>query len=168
MKLTSFPPIIPDNPRILILGSMPGEESLRKQQYYGHPRNAFWFIMGKLFQAGPELSYDERVSRLKECGVAVWDVLKHCKRQGSLDSSIQKDSEEPNDLIGLLSQYQDITHVFFNGQKAVSAFNKHVKPNLSPELLDRLMFMILPSTSPANARMTVTTKLDVWRQQLQT
>ena len=146
---------------------MPGEESLRKQQYYGHPRNAFWFIMGKLFQAGPELSYDERVSRLKDCGVAVWDVLKHCRREGSLDSSIQKDSEVPNDIIALLNRSPHITHVFFNGQKSAAAFRKHIKPNLSHELLNRLTLVTLPSTSPANARLSADAKLERWRQQLQ-
>ena len=85
--------------RVLVLGSMPSVASLAKQEYYGHPRNAFWPIMGRLFGAGPELPYDQRKAVLCERGVAVWDVLKTCRRAGSLDTSIRVDSETPNDFV---------------------------------------------------------------------
>ncbi len=97
-RLTSFPPIASPDARVLILGSMPGEESLRRQEYYAHPQNAFWFIMGELFSAGADLPYPERTGRLREAGVAVWDVLKHCRRAGSLDVSINPRRSSPTIL----------------------------------------------------------------------
>jgi double-stranded uracil-DNA glycosylase len=84
-----FPPIICKDARALILGSMPGEESLRRNEYYGNPRNAFWRIMAALFNFDPELSYYEKIKRLKENHIALWDVLKRCERQGSLDTEIK-------------------------------------------------------------------------------
>jgi hypoxanthine-DNA glycosylase len=85
---TGFPPIAAAGARVLILGSMPSVASLAKQQYYGHPQNAFWPLMGRLFGAWPELPYDRRKAILCESGVAVWDVL-HCAAAGSLDTSVR-------------------------------------------------------------------------------
>ena len=86
----SFPPIVSPQSKLLILGSMPGEASLKAGQYYAHPRNAFWHIMGELFGAGPSLPYQERVATLQSIGVALWDSLQACIRPGSLDASIKE------------------------------------------------------------------------------
>lgn len=163
-RKTGFPPVLPDKPRILILGSMPGEESLRQQQYYAHPRNAFWPIMGALFGAGPELDYAQRTERLRAAGAALWDVLKHCEREGSLDTRIRAASEVPNDIAPLLIRCETICRVFFNGGKAAAAFRKHVAPNLTGPVRERLTLRTLPSTSPANARMTQEEKCREWRR----
>ena len=87
-KIQSFPYSADKNSQILILGSMPGEESLRQQQYYAHPRNLFWDVMGELFGAGRELPYEERLAVLRENGISLWDVAHTCRRKGSLDSNM--------------------------------------------------------------------------------
>src|SRR5258706_6926573 len=87
-RVQSFPPMVSRHSKVLVLGSMPGQASLRAGQYYAHPRNAFWRIMGSLFGAGPSLPYAERTARLQSAGIALWDVLQACVRPGSLDASI--------------------------------------------------------------------------------
>ncbi|OZA12577.1 MAG: DNA-deoxyinosine glycosylase, partial [Hydrogenophilales bacterium 17-62-8] len=87
MHDTGFPPIADAHARILILGSLPGQVSLQRQQYYAQPQNAFWKIMGRLFDAGPELAYAERTQRLVENGIALWDVCASAQRPGSLDAA---------------------------------------------------------------------------------
>jgi hypoxanthine-DNA glycosylase len=82
---TGFPPIAGNAPAVLVLGSLPGKKSIVEQQYYAHPQNAFWKIMGALFEARTELLYEERVSVLKKNRIALWDVLQSSSRPGSLD-----------------------------------------------------------------------------------
>lgn len=163
MRAASFPPVIGRKPRILILGSMPGEESLRQGQYYAHPRNQFWMIMGALIGAGPELPYADRLARLKESGIALWDSLKLCERTGSLDSSIRPESEIANEVACLLAEYPSIRIVCFNGQKAAAAFRKHILSELSQARRDEIEWITLPSTSPANAARSRNQKLEQWR-----
>lgn len=157
IRLKSFPPIVSETSRVLILGSMPGDVSLKAGQYYAHPRNAFWRIMGALFEAGPQLSYEARVDRLRRAGIALWDSLHSCVRPGSLDASIT--GEEPNDFATFFSAYPRIEHVFFNGSKAETVFRRHVLPSLP---MDRLVFARLPSTSPAHAAMSFEAKVRKW------
>lgn len=156
----SFAPLARPDARVLILGSMPGAESLRRRQYYAHPHNRFWPIMGALFDAGPELPYAERVARLLSRGVAVWDVLKRCERAGSLDGSIVPASEVPNDFARFLRAHPRIRAIFFNGAKAEQVFQRRVAPSL-PALPPRSR---LPSTSPAHAGLPAAAKLAAWRQ----
>jgi hypoxanthine-DNA glycosylase len=157
-RVSSFPPFASAKSKVLILGSMPGTASLKAGQYYAHPRNAFWPIMGKLFGAMPELPYEKRVRILEETGIAVWDSLQACFRPGSLDSAIT--DEVPNDFATLFARYPKITHVFFNGAKAESAFRRHVLPTLSDS---HHIFTRLPSTSPAHAGMSLERKIAAWR-----
>jgi hypoxanthine-DNA glycosylase len=158
----SFPPIASANARVLILGSMPSLASLAQRQYYGHPQNAFWPIMGRLFGAGRELPYDERQRILHERGVAVWDVLRECYREGSLDADIHVESESPNDFVMFFRGHPKIATIFFNGQRSEVMFRRHALPKLSA--LDRkLHYMRLPSTSPAHAGRTFDEKLSAWR-----
>ena len=158
----SFPPIAQPDARVLVLGSMPGERSLREQQYYAHPRNAFWWIMGEFFGAGPELAYAERTRRLEASGVALWDVLRRCVRPGSLDGAIVGATEEANDFASFLARQPSIEAAFFNGAKAEQAWRRHVEPDLDPRYLPRLER--LPSTSPAHASLSRNDKLAAWRQ----
>lgn len=155
----SFPPLVAAGARILILGSMPGQASLREQQYYAHPRNAFWPIMGQLFDAGPERSYRQRCDLLMNNGIAVWDVLRYCWRPGSLDSDIEPHSVEVNDFTDFLDRYPEIRQVFFNGRKAEQTFNRHVAGHLRP---GAIRSGVLPSTSPAHAALSQQEKCNAW------
>jgi len=163
MLLSSFPPLIAPETAVLILGSMPGQLSLRRQQYYAHPQNQFWRIMGDLVGAPPALPYEERTRRLTAAGVALWDSLKHCERPGSLDTSIVPDTEVPNDFATLLADHPTIRAIFFNGQKSEQAFRRHALPGLPEGLIAGRDLIRLPSTSPANAGFTYDQKLNHWR-----
>ena len=157
----SFAPVADANARILILGSMPGVESLRAGQYYAHPRNAFWRIMGDLVGASPDLPYSKRVMRLRRSGIALWDVLAACMREGSLDAAIDEQSIIANDLVSFLAQHRRITRVFFNGATAERCFARHVQPALENGILQ---LQRLPSTSPAHAAMSYAKKLQAWHR----
>jgi TDG/mug DNA glycosylase family protein len=163
-KARSFPPLARPDARVLILGSMPGEESLRRRQYYAYAHNQFWPIMGALFGAGRELDYAERTRALTARGIAVWDVLASCERAGSLDGSIRPETEKPNNFRRFLDEHPGIRAVFFNGGKAHSAFTRHVLPRLRAEQAARLALVRLPSTSPAHAGVSPAAKLEAWRQ----
>ena len=122
-----------------------GEESLRRQEYYAFPRNAFWRIMGELFGFSRDLPYAERLSRLGENGVALWDVLASCRREGSLDTKIS--DPVPNDIAGLLERNPGITHIFCNGSASFLFLKRY-----HGELFRRGISIVrLPSTSPAAA-----------------
>ena len=158
----SFPPLARSDARVLILGSMPGRESLRRGEYYAHPQNQFWMIMGELFGAGREMPYAERVERLLERGVAVWDVLMQCERDGSLDRSIVSGSEAVNDFVPFFAHHPSIRAVFFNGAKSEALFMRHVRSVLGP-WAEALRFERLPSTSPTNAGLPRGVKLRAWQ-----
>ena len=156
----SFPPIAAPDATLLILGSMPGKASLLANQYYAHPRNAFWPIMGELFGAGPAMPYARRIRVLEHAGVAVWDVLASCTRGSSLDSDIDEESIVPNDFASFFRAHPRIERVFFNGAKAEASFRRHVVPRLAAATL---RFTRLPSSSPANASWSHARKLRAWR-----
>lgn len=141
---------------------MPGEESLRKQQYYAHPRNQFWDIIRELFALEPTLDYAERVQWLMDNGIALWDVIEHCQREGSLDTSIVTETIVVNDFQTLLSRYDSITHLYFNGRKAEMEFMRRVLPGLS--IARKLHYRLLPSSSPAHASISRAEKLKRWSQ----
>jgi double-stranded uracil-DNA glycosylase len=160
--ICSFAPIAAADARVLVLGTMPSIASLAKQQYYGHPQNAFWPIMGRLFGAGPDLPYEERKRVLTGMAVAVWDVLRECYREGSLDTAIEVESESPNEFVSFLRTHPAIHSIFFNGHKAETAFRRHVLPSVAR--LDRqFKYARLPSTSPAHAGRNFAEKLKAWR-----
>jgi TDG/mug DNA glycosylase family protein len=156
----SFKPVINDSARILILGSMPGIKSLSEQQYYAHPQNAFWRIMATLFDFDVSAGYQQRLELLQSNGIALWDVLHSCKREGSLDSMIQPKTQVANDFNELFIAYPNIRAVFFNGAKAESYFKRYILPTLDQHSLH---FARLPSTSPAHASLSFEKKLEVWR-----
>ncbi len=139
---------------------MPGEESLRRQQYYAHPRNGFWPIMGGLLGFDPGLPYAERQERLAAAGIALWDVLAACQRQGSLDADIRQG--EANDFLAFLRRQPRIRVVFFNGGAAATLFRRQVWPALSLEF-PHLELCQLPSTSPAHAALGLPAKLAAWK-----
>lgn len=162
MMVESFDRSANSRARILILGSMPGVESLHRQQYYAHPRNSFWPIMQSLFGAGRELPYRRRLARLRRHGIALWDVARRCHRPGSLDASIARDSVAANDFAALFAGSPRIHSVFFNGKTAAALYERLVRPELPMEWRG-LNYRVLPSTSPANAMLSREQKLEQWR-----
>lgn len=150
----SFPPIVDDGSKILILGSMPGAASLSQQQYYAHPQNAFWKLLFAIHEVPFSTVYADRVRLLQDHHIALWDVLQNCEREGSLDSNIC--NEVPNDFSSFFSQYPKIKHVLFNGQVAYKYFKKYVG------LDSHKTYTLLPSTSPAHAGKSFQDKLQVW------
>jgi hypoxanthine-DNA glycosylase len=157
-RLASFEPVSDRQASVLILGSMPGKHSLEQQQYYAHPHNAFWKLMGDLAGAQPQLPYAVRLRALKSAHIALWDVLASCTRASSLDSHIRQ--EQANDFATFFARHPHITQVFFNGAKAEQSFRKFV---LGKQELPPLTFHRLPSTSPAHAGMRYEQKLEMWR-----
>lgn len=162
--IESFPPLSAESAQILLLGSMPGQVSLGAQEYYAHPRNAFWPIMGELVGALPALSYTDRCNILTTKGIAVWDVIKSCRRTSSLDSDIEQSSITINDFTDFFQKHPRINKVFFNGKTAELNFKRFVLPVLKDKTL---ILKGLSSTSPANAAITFQKKLDNWRIILQ-
>jgi hypoxanthine-DNA glycosylase len=159
--LAGFPPIERADARVLVLGSMPSVASLAAGQYYAHPRNAFWPIMGALFDFDPALPYAERAAALRAAGVALWDVLGACRREGSLDTAIEPETMVVNDFAAFFARHPKIARVFFNGGTSAELFRRRVPPAaLPPRLRERRR---LPSTSPANARLRFADKLEAWR-----
>ncbi len=161
----SFAPIADARARVLILGSMPGEASLAAGQYYAHAQNLFWRILGEITGAAPSLPYVARARALKASGIALWDVLESCAREGSLDSAIDDATIRANDFASFYRDHPRIAQVYFNGAKAEACYRKHVLPLLG-DAPARISHRRLPSTSPANASMSRAYKHRVWMQAL--
>lgn len=157
--IKSFKPIVDENSRVLILGSMPGVKSLEKKQYYGNNRNNFWKLIYALFGKKPDIDYNDKLKFLKEHNIARWDVLSTCNREGSSDNLIKNASV--NNIKGLLQKYDKIKAVFLNGRTAEKYFVRFVLPEIEP-----ISYFYLPSSSPANARMSFEEKLAVWKNVL--
>lgn len=153
-----FPPIAAPDAQTLILGSLPGQKSLQATEYYAHPQNAFWRIMGDLFAVDGD--YDSRCEQLMRKRIAVWDVLASSVRPGSMDASIELPTAAPNNFAGFLSQHRSIERICFNGKKAEQLFFRLVAP--LPDAPD-MAYAGLPSTSPAYAAMSYEKKRDAWR-----
>lgn len=158
----SFPPLVGTAPRVLVLGSMPGARSLAEQRYYAHPHNLFWRFMGEICGLDPAADYARRTAHLARCGIALWDVLAHCERSGSLDGAIVRATEVPNPVADLLARRRSIHTVALNGGKAAQAFERHVRPVLAAAIAARLTVLAMPSTSPANASIALATKRAAW------
>jgi TDG/mug DNA glycosylase family protein len=160
-QVYSFLPIASGSARVLILGTMPGKVSLRERQYYAHPQNGFWRIMGEMLGFDPASPYDARVALVRSAGIAVWDVLKSCIRASSLDSAIDASSAVPNDFATFLTEHQHIQLICFNGATAEALFMKHVRHRLETQL--DMEYVRLPSTSPANATLPFAEKARAWK-----
>ena len=156
-KCKSFKPSIDNDSIVLILGSMPGVKSLEKQQYYAHPQNRFWKVMGYVCKEPklPELSYDIKLRTLLNNNISLWDTIKSCNREGSLDADIQ--NIKPNNIRKLLKKYSNIKIICLNGNKSYLAFK-----NYFPDLLKQYKCHKMPSTSPANARYNLENLCQEW------
>jgi hypoxanthine-DNA glycosylase len=150
----SFPPVVDAQARVLVLGTLPGEESLRRGEYYAHPRNLFWPVIFALFGETPALSYAERLAFLSAHRIAVWDVCKLGERERSADTTIRL--ERPNALDRLLDQHPLIRAVAFNGTTAQRLYDRHFSRRAA------LTYLALPSTSPAHATIDFSAKLARW------
>lgn len=154
MKAVSFEPHINEQSRVLILGTMPGIKSLEENQYYAHPRNAFWKIMFQLFDAKFSNNYKDRKNLILKNHLALWDILKLCFRKGSLDTHIK--NEEANEIHQLLEKYPNIHSIIFNGKSAEKFYKKYF------QYKSTVKYYQLPSTSPANATKSFDEKLAQW------
>ena len=154
-------PVIGSNPRILILGTLPGDESLRKQEYYGNPRNMFWKVMSGILEEPAPMQYAEKVEYLKRHGIALWDVLNAADREGSLDSNIR--NEEFNDIEGLITGHPSIEVIATNGGKAEKSFRKYLRRHPS---LTSIKICCCTSTSSMSlcSGWTLERLIEQWRE----
>lgn len=155
--LACLPPVADRRAELLILGTIPGPLSLERQQYYAHPRNAFWPILGFLVGFDPGQPYAERLAILRTSRIALWDVLASCRRDGAADSAIR--DALPNDFGSFLHLHPRIRTIAFNGQGAARLFARHVDRATLPSPLS---FLHLPSTSPAHASVSLDQKRRDW------
>ena len=149
-----FAPVVDTETRLLILGSLPGDASLKAAQYYAHPRNAFWPLIGGVL--GEDLAgqlYEKRIERLKARGVGLWDVIASAERSGSLDAAIR--SPEAADLRGLIGGLLRLRAVAFNGKLAAKLGRRIIGDVAGVRLID------LPSSSPAHA-IPLAGKANIW------
>ncbi|MDE1182832.1 DNA-deoxyinosine glycosylase [Paraburkholderia sp.] len=152
--LRGFPPVMSKDTHTLILGSFPGEASLAATQYYAHPRNQFWRLLGTVLDEPlVELAYEDRLLRLLHHRIGVWDVLAACEREGSLDAAIRHAT--PNDFAAFRQHAPDLSKVCFNGKTA---------GRFAPVIGEAgYTTLVLPSSSPANAMLSFDQKLRLWR-----
>lgn len=143
---------------------MPSQRSLSETRYYAHPQNAFWWIIANLIGFEDSINYEEKCQRLTSANIALWDVLYDCERQGSLDSNIQRDSEQVNDFPQLLDKYPMIKLIAFNGATAKQIFMRHCADLF--EERKQLTWVQLPSSSPAYASIDRQQKLQLWQEAL--
>jgi TDG/mug DNA glycosylase family protein len=160
--LRGFEPITSKNAGILVLGTFPSEASLQCGQYYGNKRNYFWPIISQILGQTDSGDYQRRKAMLTFHHIALWDVIESCERMGSADTAIKKESIKPNNLKGFLDDHPNIKKICFNGKKASTVYKT--------KCVDRLLIrgdvrtVVLPSTSPANARMPYKEKLKIWKE----
>ena len=155
---SSFPPIANPDAEVLILGSLPGERSLELQEYYGHAQNKFWKLIAGVFGHELPLNYEEKLQLLNRSHIALWDVVHSAHRIGSLDTAIL--NEIPNDLETFIDIHPKLKIIAFNGRKAEALFNKYFKKR------DGIDYVLLPSSSPANARVGLEKMVEVWRDNI--
>ena len=143
MRKTAFAPVVDNNTRLLILGSLPGDASLKVGQYYAHPRNAFWRLIGSVIDRDlPALPYPERLRALRAAGVGLWDVVARAERPGSLDQAIRY--PEAANLRRLVDGLPRLRAIAFNGGTAARIGRRALAGIEGPELID------LPSSSAAH------------------
>jgi len=155
MNSFSFSPIVKSDAKILILGTMPGKTSLEINEYYGYKYNVFWKIMFELFKEDYSNNYEIKKNLIKDNNIALWDSLKYCNREGSLDSNIK--DEEINNFNTFFIENPKIKHILFNGKASYKFFKKYVGFN------NNFTYYTMPSTSPANAMKKYENKLAEWQ-----
>jgi len=158
MTQSGLPPIVGPSPRILLLGSFPSQESLRRSEYYANPKNQFWKLLSAVLDVLFSASYEQRVATSMQCRVALWDVLQKCARQGSLDARIDRNTMVPNDIAAFLHAAPSIQMIGLNGGMAVNIFDRYCRASMRPDV----QVVPLPSSSSAHAAMSFAQKLQAW------
>ena len=161
VRIPRFSPFESNNSSTILLGTMPGKPSLQTHQYYEHPRNPFWKINGEILGFATVCFYEARTSSIVAARIALWDVLKSCTREGSLDSDIDNDSIILNDFANFFNNHSHIHRVCFNGTKAEKLYMRHIQPFVRNS--SNIKYICLPSTSPANAATSFDEKLRAWK-----
>lgn len=157
---TGMVPLVGENPKILILGTLPGDESLAKQEYYANRSNRFWKVIFGIFGKNDiPADYKSRKEFLVDNGIALWDTIKEAERKGSTDLNISK--EMFNDVTGFLKKYPTIKVVAFNGKKAKEYFAEY---SAGTEFPEDVTTMSLLSTSSANCRYSLSNLVKNWSQ----
>ena len=152
-----LPPVFGTFPRIMILGSFPGPRSLEAREYYGNPNNRFWKIIECTLGIPESLPYAERIKEIGRAGIALWDVIRSCERNGAMDNRIR--NVQVNDIPALLKRYPTIQAIGLNGKTAGRYFSR-----AWPAGFNGVSVTVLPSTSPANARMGLDEKIHAWHR----
>lgn len=155
MLKKSFLPLINGKTKTLILGSLPGDRSLKQNEYYAHPQNRFWKVIRHLFNSPDVTNYTDKINLLLDHGIGLWDVCAEAARPGSMDLAIK--DESPNQIMALLQENPTIEQVVFNGQKAYNLYLKYF------EKKEDIIYVCLPSTSPANAKTNLEKLIEHWR-----
>lgn len=151
----SFAPVADARTRLLVLGSLPGEVSLAKAEYYGHKQNHFWRLIGRVVERPlSDLAYDERLEALLAAGVGLWDVIRSAAREGSLDARIR--APVPHRLAEFAGSLPSLKAIGFNGRTAWSIGTRALGE------VPGVALVKLPSSSPANARLSFAEKAAVW------
>jgi len=155
--ITGLAPVSGSAPEVLILGSFPSLQSLLAYEYYGNPRNHFWQIAEVVLSVDRTLPYAIRIAQLADRGIALWDVIHSCRREGSADVQIR----DPvyNDIAGFIAAHSTVRLIALNGTVAGRFWHAATRLSVLPF---RIPVLILPSTSPANARMPIAEKIRSW------
>lgn len=154
-RKSSFAPLVDEGTRVLILGSLPGEASLAAAQYYAHPRNQFWRLVGAVIGVDlVTMDYDVRLVVLRDHGIGLWDSIGSATRSGSLDTAIRDVAANP--LATLVSTLPALRCVAFNGAKSASIGARQL------EGAGGFAVLRLPSSSPAHAALRFDDKLAQW------
>ena len=153
MTVHPIPPVYDEKSKILILGSFPSVASREVCFFYGHPQNRFWRVLSVILGVDAPRGIDEKKSLLISHGIALWDVIASCEIIGSADNTIK--DVVPNDL-GIILKTADISAIFVNGKTAFKYYNKYLRDSLGREAI------CLPSTSPANATVSLPALVDAW------
>lgn len=148
---------------ILILGTLPGKESLKTRQYYANPNNQFWEIISIILNEPMPDSYEGKLKVLKRNHIALWDVLKSANRDSSLDSDIK--NPVTNDILEFISKHPKLRVIGFNGEKAATIFRTYIG---LCDLPQKVFTVLLPSSSSSNSHSTIAGKADRWKMILKT
>lgn len=148
-----IPPLFWDNSRVLILGSFPSVKSREQAFFYGHPQNRFWRVISGVFEKELPQTVEEKAQLIKDCDLALWDVIASCEITGSDDSSIK--NVVAND-IGEILKNSKVERIFVNGKTAEKYYIKYIEKKVGIEAI------CLPSTSPANAAYSLLKLIDKW------